>query len=301
MVIVFGSIAADLVCRCARLPRPGQTIPGTSFAEFPGGKGANQALAAARAGAPVALYGAVGHDTYAELALSLLRAGGVDLAGVRTVAGSTGIASITVTDDGENAIVVVAGANAHARAEQVPDARLRAADAWLVLQHECPPAANTALLARARACGARTLLNAAPARELRADELAGVDVLVVNESEAEALAARHGLPGAPEDFARALHARTGRTVVVTLGAAGALAMEGGVLSRQPASPVNVVDTTGAGDAFIGALAAELARGRSSTQALPYAVAAGSLACTRAGAQTSLPDATAIAAHVARNG
>jgi ribokinase len=242
------------------------------------------------------MYGAVGHDAFAEPALALLAAGGVDLNGVLRVDAPTGCATILVDAYGENCIAVAPGANALARADAVPDDAL-GSDTVVVLQQEVSAEANAALIARARRRGARIILNAAPARPLSLDVLRKIDVLVVNETEAAALAPDYGWPAAPEAFAgAAIGALTSvSAIVLTLGKEGALAAFGGELLRVPALEVSIVDTTGAGDAFVGALAAALDAATPLPEALRFAVAAGSLACTAAGAQTALPDRAAIEA------
>jgi ribokinase len=293
MVIVFGSINLDLVCRVAHFPAPGETTAGSSFSMFPGGKGANQALGAARAGASVRLFGAVGRDVFAAGATALLVPGGVDIAGVASVDTPTGCATILVDDHGENCIVVVAGANADADPLAVPDAALTS-ETVLVLQQEVDAAANAALIARARRAGTRIMLNAAPAHPVSLDLLRMIDILVVNESEAAALARPLGWAAMPRDFAlNATAAAPNIAVVVTLGAAGALWVDAAKALRVEAPDVDVVDTTGAGDGFVGALAAAIDGGANPVDALRRAVAAGSLACTVHGAQPALPDRTAI--------
>ena len=201
MIVVFGSINLDLVARTERLPQPGETITGLSFAVLPGGKGANQALAARRAGADVAMAGAVGTDLFAETALSGLIASGVDVAWVRRDATPTGVAMIHVERSGQNAITVIPGANAQALAATVPDAAI-GPGTTLLLQLEVPLDAVCDIATRARRRGARVILNAAPARALPATLLADVDVLLVNAIEAATVATALDLPGAPEDFAR---------------------------------------------------------------------------------------------------
>jgi ribokinase len=293
MVVVFGSINVDLVTRVGRFPVPGETLAAESFTVYAGGKGANQALAAALAGATVQLYGAVGRDAFAEIALELLAAAGVELEGVARVAEPTGCATILVDARAENFIAIASGANARAEPEAVRDAALGAATT-LVLQHEVPEAANAALVARARQRGARIVLNAAPARPIPLDVLRLLDVLVVNESEAAMLAPFYGWPSEAASFADAAAAISPRlAAVVTLGSKGALARRGG--ERYSAAPpqIRVVDTTGAGDAFVGVLAAALDRRATLRDALARAVAAGSLACTMHGAQPSLPDRATI--------
>lgn len=289
MVTVFGSINLDLVCRVARFPAPGETIAGSSFATFPGGKGANQALAAARAGADVRLHGAIGNDAFAAAAMALLAAHGVDTRGVARVDAPTGCATILVNDHGENCIVVVAGANALASPDSVPDAQLTS-NALLVLQHEVEAAANAALIARARRSGARILLNAAPARPIPLELLRAIDILVVNENEATTLASALGWIATPRDFVSAATAAAPNlAVALTLGAGGAFWVSAATALRARPPDVRVVDTTGAGDAFVGALAAAIVDGAEPVDVLRRAVAAGSLACTAHGAQPAMPD------------
>ncbi|MGH8712408.1 MAG: PfkB family carbohydrate kinase [Casimicrobiaceae bacterium] len=293
MVVVFGSINLDRVTRVERLPAPGETLIGRSFARHPGGKGANQALAAARAGATVRLYGAVGRDAAADTALALLRAGNVDLDGVQMLDAPTGCATVLVDDGGENAIVVVPGANALVDAGMVPDAALTPG-AVLLLQQEIPPAANAALAIRAARAGMRILLNGAPARPLERRLLETVHTLIANESEAAALAPMLGSPTEAVAFAAAAAAAIeGLEVVVTLGAAGAVNVCGCDQIHVVPPPVSVVDTTGAGDAFAGAYAAARDAGNDRVTAMRIAVAAGSLACTMHGAQAALPVRAAI--------
>lgn len=294
MIVVFGSVNLDLVARVERLPRPGETLAGNAFAMLPGGKGANQALAARRAGADVRLVATVGEDAFAAPALAQLEADGVDLGALRRVATPTGVALINVDAQGENAITVIAGANGCAQAQAIADELLHGGTT-LLLQLEVPLDEVIAAAARARAHGARTMLNAAPIQALPDALLATLDVLVVNEHEAAALAATLGMPAAPGDFADAFHRRSGCATVVTLGGEGALAVADGRQLAVPAPTVKVVDTTGAGDAFCGALAGALDRGAAWPRALAEGVAGGALACTAPGAQPALPRATAIAA------
>jgi len=295
MIVVFGSINLDLVTRVERFPRTGETVAGRSFATYPGGKGANQALAAARAGAAVRLFGAVGGDAFADVALEALAEEDVDLWGVARVDGATGSATIMVDDAGENCIAVVAGANARADPSTVPDAALTGGN-WLVLQQEVPAPANASLLRRAGRLGTRVLLNAAPARRLDPQLLELLDVLVLNEGEAATLGHALGWPTEPERFARAaIEAQGALSVVVTLSAQGALAADRRGLWRADAPSVEVVDTTGAGDAFVGAFAAAIEGGAELGAALRFAITAGSLACTKAGAQTAMPSLEAVEA------
>jgi len=283
MVVVFGSVNLDLIFPLAALPAPGETVLGPDTRIEPGGKGANQALAAARDGARVAFAGATGRDPLAQAALTLLREAGVDLSRVMTVDRATGCAAIFVDRAGRNAIGVGSGANLAARADQVEDALL-APGATLVAQMEVPAAETAALIRRARARGARVVLNLAPAAALEADALRAVDVLVLNAGEAAWLAGT--LACAPD--AAGLRAALGVTVVRTLGEQGAEAAHPGGLVRVPARPVNAVDTTGAGDCFTGVLAAALDRGVPLEPALARASVAAALCCTRAGSQGTMP-------------
>ena len=284
MIVVFGSVNLDLVTRVARFPAPGETVAGTSFHMVVGGKGANQSLAAARAGAQVRLYGALGCDALAAMAIETLSSGGVDVDGLGRRDAPSGCAIVQVDDRGENCIVVVPGANVFADPDSVPEALL-CAGSTLLLQHEVPERANEALIKRARRGGARIALNAAPARPVALDLLRKIDMLIVNETEADVLAAHLGWPSEPARFAAAGSAAVASlAVVVTLGAAGAIAASDGEQFAVPAPCVDVFDTTGAGDAFVGTLAAALDGGSTLALAVRRAVAAGSHACTEQGAR-----------------
>jgi ribokinase len=289
MIVVFGSINIDLVIATPTLPAPGETVLGRSYALLPGGKGANQALAARRAGAEVMLAGAVGEDVFAAPALALLRAASVDLSLVRVTSEPTGCASVTVSAAGENLIAVASGANLLAMAELVPDALL-GPEATVLAQLELPIAEIGRLLQRAKARGARTMLNLAPAATLDDETLRHLDVVVANEGEARALG---------RDPARRA-AELGITLVITRGGAGATAHRAdGPSIIVPALPIEPVDTTGAGDAFTGVLAAALDAGHALEPALRRASAAAGLACLAPGAQPGLPVPTAIDAALAR--
>ncbi|BAQ47684.1 MULTISPECIES: ribokinase [Methylobacterium] len=283
MIVCFGSLNADLIFRLPEVPRSGQTLLADDLAVQAGGKGANQAVAAARDGAAVAMVGAVGSDALAEVALSGLREAGADTARVRAVAAATGCASIWIDAQGRNRIVVALGANGHTRADQVADADLARATS-LLLQMEVDPAETTALLRRARALGLRSILNLAPALPLDLDTMRLAGLLVVNEDEAEATAARLGC--APE--AASLHAALGIDVVRTLGEAGSEAATESGAWHVPARAVEPVDTTAAGDCFVGVLAAALDRGTPLRAAMERASVAAALACGRRGSQASLP-------------
>jgi ribokinase len=267
-------------------------LTGETFAVLPGGKGANQALAARRAGADVALAGAIGTDALAETALAALILAGVDVSRVRRTGSPSGVALIHVDAQGENCITVIPGANAVADPGAIPDAML-GPDTTLVMQLELPLAAVRALTLRAGARAARIILNAAPARSLPDEVLGALDVLIVNEIEAASVSGEDHVDASAQSRAKILYRRYGCATIITLGAQGALAVAGGRLLRLPAAAVSVVDTTGAGDAFTGALAAALDRNSAWPRALAEGVAAGSLACTAEGAQAALPFAAAI--------
>jgi ribokinase len=294
MILVLGSINADLFFAVDRLPGRGETVLSPSVATRPGGKGANQAAAAARSGAAAAFVGCVGDDGVAEVVLAALAASGCDVAGVRRVPGATGTAMVVVEAGGENLIVVASGANGLVTAD------LLAADTLgprvtLVCQMEIPAGETAKALRAAKAAGARTVLNLAPAGGLPAATMADVDVLVVNKVEAAAL---EGEAGAPLGLARALATRHRLTCVVTLGGDGALAVEpDGTAWTVGSLTVEAVDTVGAGDAFVGVLAASLDQGMSLPASLRRASVAAGLACTLEGAMPSMPDAAAIAARL----
>ncbi|NKC33070.1 PfkB family carbohydrate kinase [Falsiroseomonas selenitidurans] len=282
-ILVFGSVNADLVFSVPRLPAPGETVLGKGFAQFPGGKGANQAVAAARDGAAVAFAGCVGRDGLAGAATAALREAGVDLARLAEVAAPTGCASICVDAEGRNQIAVAPGANALARAAQVEDAALTPATI-LLLQMEVPAAEIALLVQRAAARFTRCILNLAPPGDLPADLLRALHLLVLNEHEAVVLARRLGCT--PD--AAALRLAAGCDVAVTRGAAGAEAATAAGLATTPAFPVRPIDTTGAGDTWCGVLAAGLARGMPMADAMRRAAAAAALACTRPGAAAAMP-------------
>ena len=286
MVIVFGSINLDLIFPVPRIPGPGETVLGPSTRIEPGGKGANQAVAAARDGAVVVMAGAIGRDNLAASALTLLRAANVDLTRVIETDTSTGCATIAVDPDGNNAIAVGSGANRLARQTQIEDALLGPM-ATVVLQMEVPAEETAALIHRARAKGARVILNLAPAATLPANVLRELDVLVVNETESAWLATHLGCP----DGAAAWRDRLGIGIVRTLGGEGSEVATGEAVMAIPARAILPVDTTAAGDCFVGVLAAALDRAASLTAALNRATAAAALCCTRHGSQSSIPTAS----------
>ncbi|WP_131196133.1 ribokinase [Lichenihabitans psoromatis] len=287
MIVVFGSINLDLVTHVERIPGPGETVIGPSYTHVPGGKGANQALAAKRAGATVRMVGATGLDDFADIALSLLLSDGVDLTGVVRTAQPTGAAFISVDSSGQNAITVAAGANATARAAQVEGLPIEPGDS-LLLQREVPDQEGEIAARSAKARGARVILNLAPAGAVSTSYLAELDILVMNEHETAVLSAALDLGDEPAALARHLHERHGVDMVLTLGADGAAGWQGGVEHRVASLPIVPVDTTGAGDTFLGAFAAALDAGLDFKAALGRGAAAGSLACTKQGAQPSIP-------------
>lgn len=290
-VIILGSLNVDLLTEVPHLPRRGETVSGRSAGRLPGGKGANQAVACARAGARVRMVGACGTDEVGDLLASALKDEGIDVRDVHRAAGSTtGTATIFVDSAGENMIVLSPGANDHVGAEQVDAAcgDLAPGDV-LLLQLEIPVVTVQLAAERARRRGATVVLNAAPVGPDLDDLLSHVDVLVVNEHEAIQLAA--GL--APDDASAAecaplLAEQHGCLVVTTLGPAGALSTRGEQPRRTEAPAVTVKDTVGAGDAFTGYLAAALSRGTDESTAIADAVQAASIAVTRPGAQDSIP-------------
>jgi ribokinase len=289
MILVFGSINADLIVPVPRLPRPSETVLGGDYAMLPGGKGANQALAARRAGAAVVLAGAVGADAFADIALDLLRREGVDTRLVQVVEQPTGCAAIMVSKEGENLIAVASGANMSVRSGQVAD-ELLGPDVTLLAQMEVPSGETEALIRRMRAHHGRVLLNLAPALPIDPALLGEIDLVIANESEATALGS---------DPAR-LAMRLRQGFVITRGAAGSVAvLRDGMRLEVPALPIEPLDTTGAGDTFVGVLAASLDLGSTLELALRRASVAAGLACLARGAQTAMPDSAMITAAVSR--
>ena len=295
MLLVFGSINLDLLFKVEALPRPGETVLCPSYELAAGGKGANQATAAARARAAVRMVGRVGDDNFGHFARAAMAAAGVDCAGVATSSRATGIAVIGIDQAAENQIMVASGANLDARADQVADVDL-APGTTLLCQNEVRSDATFTLLELAKARGARTILNLAPAAQVPAQVLDALDYLVVNEVEGRTAAGRSGDADVAA-FARDLARQHDLTCVVTLGAEGALAIGPTFAQRVAALPIQPVDTTGAGDAFVGVLAASLDLGHDLGAALRRASVAAGLACTRLGAQTSQPTATQIEARL----
>lgn len=298
-IVVIGSANVDLVTRVERLPAPGETVLATGYAEHAGGKGANQAIAAARLGRAVSFVGVVGDDGPGAWLTEALVAEGVDVAKLRRLPGvPTGRAIVLVDDAAENCIVVVSGANAELGPDDVTAAShtLRGA-AVAVAQLEIP---LEAVRAAAGHAAGRFVLNPAPARPLDADLLDRVDVLVVNEGEFARVTGVEVGNGAEAFADRVAQAGLRCAVVVTLGGRGAMVCEDGQVRVCPAPPVTVVDTTGAGDCFVGALADALARGRPLPEALHWAVAAASLSTQSLGATTAMPTSAEVEALLARS-
>ena len=297
--VVVGSVNMDLVVGAPKIPAPGETVIGGDLQTFPGGKGANQAVAAARLGAQVAMVGRVGDDAFGAQLKQTLENDGVDLAYVQNTAVTpSGVALIVVDAAGQNSIVVASGANMRLTPADVEAAApaIRAADV-LVLQLESPLETVQRAAELARAHGVTVILNPAPARPLLPELLALVDVIIPNESETAALT---GLPVTSADELTAaadrLRAQGVGMVILTLGARGALLATAGGVRRFPAFPVDqVVDTTAAGDAFVGGLATAVAEKQPLDAAIAWGNAAGALAVTRAGAQPSLPTRAAVEA------
>ena len=294
MILVAGSANLDFVVRAPHIPAPGETVLGRDFATYPGGKGANQAVACARAGgAATHLLLALGDDAFATPVETSLRDAGVTTTLVRVAGESTGTAFICLADDAENAITVAPGANARLRPDHLPPLE---GVTHLLLQLETPIGSVTAWAQSARAAGVTVVLNAAPAQPLPAALLAAVDVLVVNAGE---LAAISGVSG---DVDAALARVEVPCVIVTLGAAGCLARSAdGISIRQPAFAVDAVDTTAAGDTFCGVLVAALSRRAPLAAALREANAAAAIACTRLGAQASIPTRSEVVTFLDRPG
>jgi len=297
-IVVVGSLNMDLVVPVARHPKPGETISGGDLQHFHGGKGANQAVAAARLGGRVRMVGRVGADAYGAELKRGLEAEGIATADVAEIAAPTGVALISVSEDGQNAIIVSPGANARLRPEDLSPAQFAGAKV-VVLQLETPLETVQRSAALGREAGALVLLNAAPAQELPEELLQVLDVLVVNEFEAAQVAGSDEPESMEEALALARQlARRVPVVVITLGARGLVWAGAEGEGYLPAFAVQAVDTTAAGDAFVGGLAAALAAGEPFAAALKYGSAAGALAATRPGAQPSLPRKDEVEAKLA---
>jgi len=291
MILDAGSANLDFVVRASHIPGPGETVLGQDFKTHPGGKGANQAVACARAGgAPTHMLLALGNDASAQPLLASLQGAQVQLHTVYSPDQPTGCAFICVADNAENAITVAPGANLSLQSQHLPELK---GFSHLLMQLEIPEATVTAYAQQAKANGVQVVLNAAPARALPPALLKAVDVLIVNEGELRALV------NTPGSVATMLQQLDVPTVVVTLGHRGCVARQQNDFLLQPAFKVTPVDTTGAGDTFCGALVAHLSQGQTMAQSLRTASAAAALACTQPGAQSSIPSASEVQTWLAQ--
>ncbi|MFF7127514.1 PfkB family carbohydrate kinase [Streptomyces sp. NPDC008240] len=292
-LLVVGSANADLVIGVERRPAAGETVLGGDLAVHPGGKGANQAVAAARLGARTALLARVGDDAHGRLLLDSLRAAGADPVGVLVGGAPTGVALITVDPSGDNSIVVSPGANARLTPADVRAAVSLLLGSRVVSAQLEIPLETVVEVVRNLPEGSRFVLNPSPPRPLPTEVLAACDPLIVNEHEARVLLGDPGVSEEPADWARLLLARGPRSVVVTLGAQGALVADSSGVTRVPSVQVDAVDTTGAGDAFTAALAWQLGSGSALAEAAAYAARVGAAAVTKRGAQGSYPTAAEV--------
>lgn len=290
MITVLGSINMDLVATTSRLPKPGETVSGTTFSTAAGGKGANQALAAQRAGAQVRMVGAVGDDPFAAQATAMMHVAAVDMRGVKTSPSPTGTALILVGGDGENMIAVVPGANGTVSADDARHAvsSMKRGD-YLLVQLEVPAEAVEAALDAAHAKGVITIINIAPLTDDAPVLGRKAQIVIANETEFERLAGQGHLSREERVAAlQRLHGETRQTIIVTLGSEGVVAIRDGKLYRADGLKIDPVDTVGAGDTFSGYFAASLESGMPFERALRRAAVAGSLACLKHGAQPSIP-------------
>ncbi|NLS07367.1 ribokinase [Rhizobium sp. P32RR-XVIII] len=299
MIIVLGSINIDLVTTTDRLPCPGETICGSQFYTSSGGKGANQALAARRAGSRVRMVGAVGTDQFGSSAISALQDAGIDLSAVSNSAAQTGTASIYVAADGENTIIVVPGANETiGRAEAAEAVQAMGEGDILMMQMELRPDAMEAAIRAAKDKGVQTMLNIAPMSERAADLATLVDIVVANETEFDLLVGKAiTSPQERIELLKLQHEKQGQTIVVTLGSEGAIAIRSGEIFTAAGLRISPVDTVGAGDTFCGYLASSLDQGVDFGAALRKAAVAGSLACLARGAQAAIPYVPDVDARV----
>jgi len=286
-VLVIGSLNADLVVRAPHFPQPGETISGDDLQIIPGGKGANQAVAAARQGASVAMLGRVGKDSFGPFLLDSLRSNSVDTTHVSADESATGTAIIVVDASGQNSIVLSAGANGKVTPKDIETLNIEAKVLFLQLEIPLETVIHAAKWGKQKAM--TVILNPAPARELPDELIANVDFILPNETELSLLT---GVPvtdiSSTEKAAQGLLARGAKNVIVTLGSKGAMVVSSGQTRQVNAYKVDVVDTTAAGDAFIGGFASALLRGVEIEEAVKYANACGALATTKFGAQPSLP-------------
>ena len=305
MITVFGSLNVDYIFQVSQLPAPGETVLASNMQVLPGGKGANQAVAAARAGAKVSMVGAVGRDALSKIALAGLLDAGVDTSAVALSTMPTGTAAINVDAQGENAITVSSGANLDASGDSLDEKNLTPRTTVL-LQMEVPMTAMADLVQRARKKESRIVWNLAPMQCVDLALLKQVNCLIVNEVELnqlhsefhQTLGPNNGSAKDVEQKAWDIFTLTRQSVVVTLGAKGTLAVHNNTLLTVPALAISPVDTVGAGDAFTGAFTAALDRGETFPVALRWGSVAGGLACLETGAQSSLPTAAQISEHLA---
>jgi len=288
---IIGSANVDMIMKVKRLPERGETVADGVFMQTFGGKGANQAVAAARAGADARFVTCLGCDAFTPVMVENFRRDGLNLEGVRWVDDRpSGSALVMIEEEGMNYLTVAPGANAALGPDHIADGWGRiAASGLILLQMEIPVETNRAIMARAREAGIPVMLNYAPAHSIHPDLLSGLDVLIVNENEAEALSGiEFSGPAPAERIIRRLAEQGARRVILTLGRAGSIAYEDGAVDYCPAFPVKAVDTTAAGDTFCGTLGAALLEGLSLTEAVRFATAAAALSVTRFGAQPSIP-------------
>lgn len=298
MILVFGSLNADFFLSVRSFPLPGETVLTPAALVKAGGKGANQAAAAAKAGGLVKMVGAVGTDEVAKVPVTALKALGVDCSGVQVSGQATGMAMIMVDERGENSIVVASGANTAVSADAVARTALNE-DCVLVMQMEVPAEENFKLMRRAKAAGAKTVLNVAPAFPIPESDLKLADYLILNEIEADAVYGSLFAKDAAgiEEKAAAIAGKTEGVCLITMGSDGVVCAGRGETFKVSVLPVRPVDTTGAGDAFVGIFAAMLDGGLDTRQAARYASAGAGLACLKIGAQEALPTLKEIEARV----
>lgn len=302
-ILVVGSLNMDLVVTVDRFPIKGETIFGKTFATFPGGKGANQAVAAAKLGAHVTMVGAVGEDAFGETLLTSLQESGVSTSYISKVNTSTGTALITVEENGANSIIVVPGANQHCSREKIDEALGGfASPGILLLQHEIPAEVVEYAVKRAKEEKWTIILNPAPARFVSEEILSMVDIVIPNETEIMVLTGRK--VDSLEETAEAgqvLLERGASTVMITLGDKGALCCMAQENYHIPSYKVKAIDTTAAGDSYVGALATALAEGKTMLDSAKFAAAAAALSVTRVGAQPALPWKDEVAHFIAKQG
>lgn len=289
-IVVVGSTNVDLIARVSHLPKPGETIGGAEYKVSYGGKGANQAIAAARSGGCVTFVSCLGDDAYADALISSFSESGINVDYVQKCTGqSTGVAFIFVAESGENCIAVAPGANNLLRKERIEAIFpiIEEADA-LVLQLEIPYESVTTLIEYAHGAGTKVVLNPAPARQIPFDILEKVDVLILNETEALFIAGKSLTVSEPVAIAQSLHRREGQVLILTLGQKGSVIVSDEVKRQIPSYTVKAADTTGAGDTFCGAFVARWIDGESLQDCVQFATAAAALSVTKIGAQTSIP-------------